>query len=80
MNLVQPEAEGEVVTLPNDVLDRAVGLTYDQFPTFFDDLAVKVQHILITKFQIALVKLQNKRRDLTLALISKEVQSICHDL
>jgi len=39
---IQPEAEGEVVTLPNNVLDRTVDLTYDQLPPFFDDLAPKV--------------------------------------
>jgi hypothetical protein len=39
---IQPEAEEEVVTLPNNVLDRTVDLTYDQLPPFFDDLAPKV--------------------------------------
>lgn len=60
---IQPEAEGEVVALPNDVLDRTMDLTHDQLPNFFDELASKVQHILIPKFQIELVKIQGKNSE-----------------
>lgn len=60
---IQPEAEGEIVMLPNDVLDRTVDLTHDQLPNFFDELASKVQHILIPKFQIELMKIQGKKSE-----------------
>jgi len=78
---IQPEAEGEVVTLPNDVLDRTGDLTYDQLPTFFDDLAAKVQHILIPKFRIALVKIQRKKSDREQQPFLRSLyQQICQEL
>jgi hypothetical protein len=78
---IQPEAEGEGVTLPNDVLDRTVDLTYDQLPTFFDDLAAKVQHILIPKFQIALVKIRRKKSDREQQPFLRSLhQKICQEL
>jgi hypothetical protein len=79
----EEEEEGKVITLPKDVLDRTADILDDNLPNFFDELASKVQHILIPRFQIQLVVLQKKsneelqQQQLVLRTL---YQQICQDL